>query len=149
MQKWLRRIRGAFGMGLAWAFGGAMVGGFFELVDNVLPGALPFVSRVDMWPQTLAIPGFLGGLIFSIVLAIAVRHRRFSELSLSRFAAWGALAGALLGGWALAAGAPLLFLGITTVASAAFAAGSLTLAKVAEHRALLNAPPRARELSAE
>lgn len=139
MKRWLRRIRGAFGMGLAWAVAGAVVGGFFEAVDNVLPGALPFVSRVDMWPQTLAIPGFLGGVVFSVVLAIAGSRRRFGELSLPRFAAWGAVAGLLLGGLAMAAGAPILFLGIMTVASVITASGSLALARMAEKRELLDA----------
>jgi hypothetical protein len=139
MKRWLRRIRGAFGMGLAWALAGVAVGGFFEAVDNVLPGALPFISRVDMWPQTLAIPGFLGGVVFSAVLAIAGSHRRFGELSLPRFAAWGAVAGLLLGGLAVAVGAPAFFIGITTFGSAIIASGSLALARMAEKRELLNA----------
>jgi len=134
---WLRRIRAAFGMGLAWAAAGAVVGGLFEAIDNVLPGALPFIARVDMWPQTLAIPGFLGGVVFSGVLAIAGSHRRFGELSPLRFAAWGAVAGLLLGGLALAAGAPAFFIAITTLWSALAAAGSLALASMAEKRELL------------
>lgn len=139
MKRWLRRIRGAFGMGLAWAIGGALVGGLFELIDNILPGALPWISRVDMWPQTLAIPGFVGGVVFSVVLGIVGSHRRFSELSLPRFAAWGAVAGLLLGGLAMALGAPAVFLGVTTLGSAIAASGSLALARMAENRELLKA----------
>jgi hypothetical protein len=44
----------------------------------------------------LAVPGFVGGACFSVVLGIAGRRRRFEDLSLSRFAAWGALGGLLL-----------------------------------------------------
>ena len=137
----LRRIRGVVGMGLIWAVGGMMVGGAFELIDNVLPGALPFIQRVDMWPQTLAIPGFLGGLAFGVVLAIVGSRRRFDELSFAAFTAWGAVAGLLLGGIAVALGirAPLLAVAITTVGSAVLAAGSLALARVAQHRELLAA----------
>lgn len=137
MRSSLRRIRGALGMGLVWAVGGALVGGLIELIDNVLPGALPWISRVDMWPQTLAIPGFLGGVVFAAVLGIAGGRRRFGELSFARFAAWGALAGLLLGGVAMAVGAPAFFLGITTLASAVAASGSLALARMAEKRASL------------
>lgn len=139
MSRWLRRIRGAFGMGLAWAIGGALVGGVFELIDNILPGALPWISRVDMWPQTLAIPGFVGGVIFSVVLGVVGSRRRFGDLSLPRFAAWGAVAGVLLGGLTMSLGAPPIFLGIMTVGSAIAASGSLALARVADNRELLNA----------
>jgi hypothetical protein len=138
MKRWLRRVRGVLGMGLAWAVGGMLVGGLFELIDNVLPGALPFISRVDMWPQTLAIPFFLAGVIFSVVLAVVASRRRFGELSLPRFAAWGAAAGLVLGGIAVSMGAPVLFLGILTLASAIAASGSLVLARLAEKRELLN-----------
>ncbi len=43
-----------------------------------------------------AVPGFVGGALFSLVLGVAGRHRRFEELSLPRFAAWGAVGGVLL-----------------------------------------------------
>jgi O-antigen/teichoic acid export membrane protein len=139
MKKWLRRARGVVGMSLAWAIAGALVGGLFEAIDNVLPGALPFISRVDMWPQTLAIPGFLGGAVFAVVLGIAASRRRFDELSLSQFAAWGAVAGLLLGGLGVSLGAPAFLVGITTVWGAVAASGSLVLGRMAERRELLDA----------
>ena len=139
MRQWRRRIRGAVGMGLIWAAGGAGVGGLIELLDNVLPGGLAMASAVDMWPQTLAIPGFLGGAVFAVVLGIAGGRHRFDELSLPRFAAWGAVAGLLLGGLGMAAGAPAIFLGITTLGSALAASGSLALARMAEGRRVLAA----------
>jgi hypothetical protein len=128
-------------MGLIWAVGGMGVGGLIELLDNVLPGGLAMASAVDMWPQTLAIPGFLCGVVFGVVLAVVGSRRRFDELSLSRFTAWGALAGLLLGGLAVALGirAPVLAVALTTVGSAIAAAGSLTLARFGERRELLAA----------
>ena len=126
-------------MGLIWAVGGLCVGGVIELLDNILPGGLPMASAVDMWPQTLAIPGFLGGVVFAAVLGIVGARRRFDDLSLPRFAIWGAAAGLLLGGLALALGAPLVFIGITTLGSAVAAAGSLALARMADKRPLLDA----------
>src|SRR4030095_359325 len=96
MQQRLRRIGGAIGMGLTWAIGWAVVGG------AVMEGLVdPHGKILDMWPQTLAIPGFLGGVVFSMVLWIAARRRRFDELSLSRFSALGAMAGLLLGVFAV------------------------------------------------
>jgi hypothetical protein len=46
----------------------------------------------------------------------------------------------------MAAGAPILFLGITTVASVITASGSLALARMAEKRELLNAGEKVAEL---
>ena len=134
--QWGRRIRGTIVMGLLWAAGGAGIGGVIELIDNVRPGTLSFTARVDMWPQTLAIPGFLGGLLFATVLMIAGRQYRFDQLSMPRFTAWGAVAGLALGGLAMTIGAPLTFVGITTLAGALAAAGSLQLARRATTPAL-------------
>lgn len=134
MRTWLRRIRGAAGLCLLWAGAGIGVGGMFELIDNVAPGALPFISRVDMWPQTMAAVFFLGAVVFTTLVGIVERDRRLEELSLPRFAAWGAVAGLLLG---VVLGAPAIFLGITTLGSSLAAAGSLALARAAERRAPL------------
>jgi hypothetical protein len=115
-------------MGLIWAVGGAGVGGVIELLDNVLPGGLAMAGAVDMWPQTLAIPSFMGGLLFGVVLGVAGARRRFHELSLPLFAGWGALAGLLLSTYAVSRGAPGFFLGIAT-AWGAVAAGRLAGAR--------------------
>src|SRR5688500_12579799 len=96
--KWMRRIRGAVGMGLVWAAGWA-VGGLLIGVASLLLPFLPWDSFFEVFDAplpALAIPGFVGGALFSIVLSIAGRRRRFDELSLPVFAAWGALGGLLL-----------------------------------------------------
>lgn len=164
MNRWLRRIRGAVGMGLAWAAGWALFGVLIGATSVLLPG-LPwdaFFEVFDAPLPALAIPGFLGGALFSVVLGIAGRRRRFEELSLPRFAAWGAVGGLLVslvpaamvavglatlsrpdaGLWRLTAtiGVPLALL------SAASAAGSLMLARKAEARASLGGGPDAAEL---
>ena len=98
MKKWLTRIRGAVGMGLVWAAEWAVAGLAIGVASLLLPG-LPwhwFFEIFDAPLPALAIPGFFGGIFFSIVLGIAGRHRRFHELSLPVFAAWGALGGLLL-----------------------------------------------------
>jgi hypothetical protein len=141
--KWLKRLRGALGMGITWALAWAIVGG--AIMEGIVD---PNGRILDMWPQTLAIPGFLSGVLFSVVLGLTEGRRRFEELSLSRFARWGAVAGAVLGGVALAAGAlpalPLVLrlavlFGPTTLLGAASASGTFVLAKKAAGRQLLAA----------
>ena len=98
MKSWMRRIRGVVGMGLTWAFGWAVAGVLIGVSSLLLPG-LPwdaFFEVFDAPLPALAVPGFFAGVFFSAVLGIAGRRRRFSELSLPRVAAWGALGGVLL-----------------------------------------------------
>jgi hypothetical protein len=138
-------------MALLWAVVWAIVGG------GVMEGIVDRDGAIlDMWPQTLALVGFAGGALFAVVLGIAARRRRFDELSLPGFVAWGLAAGLLLGGALLATGAPLFVLALTTLLSAGAAGGSLLLARRAEDRELLAAgadvsragltEPEAREL---
>lgn len=150
MRQWIRRLRGAIGMGVTWAIGWAVVGLAIGVTSRLTP-FLPWERFFDVFDAplpALAVPGFVGGTIFSLVLGVAARHRRFDELSLSRFAGWGALGGLLLGfvpsllmsvglasgfgnTWALALtiAPPLMVL------SAGSAAGTLALARRAERQA--------------
>ncbi len=138
MKKWLRRIRGAVGMGLTWAvpwFGvGAVIGlVFFGDRFNVefLGNALFF-----------AVSGFFVGAIFSTVLGIAEGRRRFDEMSLPRFAGLGAVGGLLMsvlflgteGQFTLVG---MLVTGVVMLMGAGSAAGSLALARRADDRELL------------
>jgi hypothetical protein len=127
MSKWLRRVRGAIGMGLCWGLGWAVVGGGImeAFVD-------PHGKILDMWPQTLGIVGFFGGVAFSAVLGIVAARRRFDELSLSQFAVWGAAGGLLLGGLGVLTGGPLIVIAITTLGSAIAAPASLMVARKAQ-----------------
>lgn len=137
MKGWLRRIRGALGMGLVWAGGGAFIGGMIELALNIFP-SLP-LHFIDMWPQTLAIPGFLGGVVFSFVLRVVARRRRLDELSLPGMAAWGAAGGVLLGALVTALGmTPLAFIPAILL-SAVGASLTLAFARMADRQDLLEA----------
>ena len=134
MKKWLRRIRGAAGMGLIWAVAWAIVGGgvMEAFVD-------PHGAILDMWPQTLGIAGFLGGAAFSILFGIAARRRSFEELSLVRFGALGAVAGVVVGAFLMTTGAPAMIIAPAALLCAGSASGSLALARRAKERELLDA----------
>ena len=98
MRKWLERVRGALGMGITWAVGWALFGVLIGVASLILPG-LPWHYFFDVFDAplpALAVPGFFGGVLFSTVLGVAGRRRRFDELSLPGVAAWGALGGMLL-----------------------------------------------------
>ena len=98
MRKLLRRARGAVGMGLTWAAGWAVAGILIGVMSRLTP-SLPWDAFFDVFDAplpALAVPGFVGGVLFSLVLGIAGRRRRFDELSVAKFAAWGAVGGVLL-----------------------------------------------------
>jgi hypothetical protein len=65
---------------------------------GVLTGYImdPSDTLDEPWPALGAYPGFLCGLVFAVVLAIAGRQRRLGELSPSRAGSWGALSGLLV-----------------------------------------------------
>lgn len=141
MKKWLRRIRGALGMGLSWFVVWFGVGMVIELIQELVPGWNGAI--VDIWPAALGYPAFFGGVIFSGVLGIAGARRRFDELSVPRFAGWGALGGALLMTPFLVITGPapdmLVATGVVTLLCSSSAAGSLALARRAEEGDLLEA----------
>lgn len=96
--KLLARTRGALGMGFTWAFGWAAAGMLIGVASIVAPGRMwnAFFQVFDAPLPALAIPGFVGGTIFSVVLSVVARRRPFGQLSLVHFALWGAVGGALL-----------------------------------------------------
>ncbi len=143
MKKWLKRIRGALGVGLTWAVGWTIVGILMVIIADRLGLN---TNVVDIWIPVFAYPGFIGGVTFSAVLGIAGRRRRLDEMSLPQFAGWGALGGLLVGGFIATMGTVAGFPGwglvigsSVTLLCAGSAAGSLALARRAEERALLAA----------
>ena len=90
-REWLRRIRDAVLMGLAWAAVWAPVAVLVGLIVD------PDESMDEMWPAIGAYPGFLCGAVFYTALGVTRGRLRFDELSLSRVGAWGAASGLLVG----------------------------------------------------
>jgi hypothetical protein len=133
MQKWLGRIRGAIGMGLTWGAAWFAAG----LVPRWLFG---FNADVP-FPLVFGVLGFIAGVTFSGLLVLTEGRRTFDQMSLPRFAGWGAMSGFLLSalfaraaslGW----GEVLAIAPAFTLASAVCASGSLALARRAERREL-------------
>ncbi|MBW3553514.1 MAG: hypothetical protein KY466_08390 [Gemmatimonadetes bacterium] len=139
---------GVVAMALVWGFLWALPGGAIEAIDNVAPGAHGFTRQIDMWPQTLGLPGLVGGVLFSVLLLITQGRRGFAELSLRRSGAWGAVAGMLVGAlvvWVVASGLSepwqlAALLGVATLLGAAAGVGSTLLFRyVARRRAAATA----------
>jgi len=135
MRNWTRRIRGAVGIGLTWAAAWFAAGMMLLLVVGVDAADVPF-------PLFFGLLGFLAGASFSGVLGILGGRRRFDQMSLSRFAGWGALGGVLVAGILTLASRPeaeFLVLGpVFGLAGALCAAGTLALAKRAERQQSLD-----------
>ena len=136
MYKWLRRIRGAIGMGVIW-------GAAWSVAGIVLAAATGFKADAP-FPLIFGVLGFIAGVIFSAFLAVTEGHRRFDQMSLPRFAGWGAAGGLLLSavfakaaslGW----GDVLAIAPTFALASAICASASLAVARRAVRRELPDA----------
>lgn len=147
MRRWLQRIRGAVGLGLTWAAGWAPIGAVVGVVLHVvIPGApVSLGTVVALNATTFAVLGFVGGTIFAGILGLTGGQRRFEELRMAGFAAWGAIGGTLLGSVAVmadlwGAGFGLIgagMMGAAALLGAASAAGSLALARSTNDQELL------------
>jgi peptidoglycan/LPS O-acetylase OafA/YrhL len=133
MRKSLRRIRGTLGMGFIWAAALFAVGTVPRWVFGVETDApIPLVFGVF---------GFIAGVTFGALLVLTEGRRRFDQLSMRRFAGWGALGGLLLSAlWANAVSLPwgevLAIAPTFAVACAVCATGSLAVARRAARRDL-------------
>ena len=133
MSRWLRRIRGAIGMGIIWAAAWSVVG----LVPRWVLG----INADVPFPLVFGVLGFVAGVTFSAVLVLAEGRRRFDQMSLPRFAGWGAVGGLLLSalfvrgtsaGW----GETLAIPTTLALACAVCASGTLAVARRAVRREL-------------
>lgn len=96
MAKGFMRIAG---LALAWALIYALPAVPLEGLPNLGVRLPSWAYEVDMWPQTLAIPGFIGGLFFAALLALTGRVRMFERSSLAVLVGLGAVAGLMVGGF--------------------------------------------------
>jgi hypothetical protein len=139
-RKWLRRIRGAIGMGFSWAAAWCAVGFVPRWVLGI-DSDLPF-------PFLFGGLGFIAGVTFSGLLVLTEGRRRFDQMSLPRFAWLGAIGGLLLSalfvrGASLGWGHMLAISTTFALACAASASGSLALARRSVRGELHDNPPAA------
>src|SRR6476660_8034750 len=133
MRKWLQRIRGAIGLGFTW--------GAVWFAAGLVPRWV-FGFNADVpFPLVFGVFGFLAGITFSGLLVLTEGRRRFDQMSLPRFAGWGATSGLLLSalfakaaslGW----GDVLAIAPAFALACAVCASGSLAVARRAVRREL-------------
>lgn len=135
------------GLAVIWAFVYALPAVPLEGLPNLGVRLPAWAYEVDMWPQTLGIPGFIGGVFFGILLAIAGRLGEVEAMSAGRLVAWGAAAGLLVGGLLRLINGPpesvylmLLVVGLATLFGAIAGPGSALVFRYAERR---SAPVRA------
>jgi hypothetical protein len=131
MRNWLRRIRGAIGIGFIWAAAWSAVGAVPRWILGFNPDA-PF-------PIIFGALGFIAGVAFSGLVILMEGRRRFDQISLPRFAGWGALGGLVLSGVfarvaSLGWGDVLMVAPTFALASAVCACGSLALARFRDKR---------------
>jgi hypothetical protein len=125
-------------MGIIWAAAWSAAG----LVPRWVFG---FNADVP-FPLVFGVLGFIAGVTFSGILVLTEGRRRFDQISLPRFATWGALGGLLLSAlFAKAAsldwGDVLAIAPTFALASAVCASGSLALARRAVRRELPDLRP--------
>ena len=137
MRKWLQRIRGAIGLGVTWGAAWFAAG----LVPRWVFG---FNADVP-FPLVFGVFGFLAGITFSGLLVLTEGRRRFDQMSLPRFAGWGAIGGILLSALfvrdaSLSAGEVLAIATTFALTCAVCASGSLAVARRAVRRELPDSP---------
>jgi len=120
-------------MGITWAAALFVVGSLPRWVFGVNTDApIPLVFGVF---------GFIAGVTFSALLMLAEGRRSFDQMSIRRFAGWGAITGLLLSAlWANVVSLPwgevLAIAPVFALACAACASGSLAMARRAVRREL-------------
>lgn len=134
MGAWLRRIRGAIGIGVTWAVAWSAVG--------MVPRWVIGWNADAPFPLIFGVLGFFAGVTFSALLVLTEGRRRLDETSARRFAGWGAVGGVVLS--ALFVRAASLGWGEALVLAPTFAAASAVCASVSFALASRLTPDRAR-----
>ena len=133
MRKWLRRIRGALGMGFTWAAAWSAAGFVPRWVFGV---------NTDLpMPLLFGALGLIAGVTFSGLLVLTEGRRKLDQMSLPRFAVGGAVGGLLLSalfikGASVGWGDVLAITTSLSLACSISASGSLAMARRAVGREL-------------
>jgi hypothetical protein len=131
----LRKIRGILRTAATWAIGWAGIGTAMGLLAGI---HLRFLFQLVLGN---AVAGGIVGGTFAVIVSVAEGRRTLEDLSLKRIALWGGLGSVVLTALPLGFGAPLSILLrpllINGFLGAAFAAGTVAIAKQAPDRELL------------
>lgn len=119
-----KRVLRVLGLAVTWAFIWAIPAFPIEGLSN-LGVDFSFTHAVDMWPQTLGIPGFIGGLFFALLLAVAGRLGDFESMSVGRQSGWGTVAGLAVAGFLMLMSVPESGLTIALVFGIALVSGAV------------------------
>ena len=141
MKKRIGGMKGAIAVVMSWTG----VWGFPAFVIEGLGNLgieLPITYTIDMWPQTLVMPGLLCGLLFFGVLALAAGRRGIEDFPVASLSALGAVIGLVLGGVAVLiltgdAFPTLWVIGATTLLGAAAGAASALVLRYLVRRHVL------------
>lgn len=109
IERWLRRLRGIFGIGTLWGAAGVVVGSVTSVLMNVVNGLPAFGTLLELGLGAGGL-GFVLGSTFASYLALLERRRTVDDLTPLRAAGWGLLAGgtvSLLVGLFFLSGLPL------------------------------------------
>ena len=138
MRAFLRKCRGALGIGLTWGIAWAAIFAALSVVvgildpDSIDPGEGPLrLGGIG------AIFGFVSGVAFGATLALADGRKVLRKLSVGRAALWGAIGTAAFPLFTSVDNSMLIFV---CPIGAALAAGSVAIAKRAELRTAAHVP---------
>lgn len=95
MKTGLAAVGSAIGLVLAWGFIWAIPGFGIELLANL---GVAIGAGVDMWPQTLGMPGLVAGALFCALLAASGHWRTFAASSRALLAGLGLIVGLAMSG---------------------------------------------------
>lgn len=144
-------------MGLTWGVLWSAIGALVAVLPGAMPAGFPIQLEIVVgFAAQFAALGFIGGAAFSVVLWVTEGRRSFDQMSLPRFAVWGAFGGLIMWaargtiGWSVmdflgSVGVPGLNWGyavsggIIVLLGAGSAAGSLALARSVDDPDLLEA----------
>jgi hypothetical protein len=133
MRGFLRKLRGALGIGVTWAIVWAAIFATLSLVVGVID---PDSIDQGEGPLNLGLIGgtfgFISGVAFGVTLALADGRKLLRNLSVGRAALWGAVGTALFPLLTTVSNSMLVFV---CPIGALLAAGSVAIAKRAELRA--------------
>ena len=92
--RWWRRVKSSVTTGLTWALAWGIAGVIISplFATKIRAGSTEYLQSAIICGGVSGWYGFLAGLIFSVVIAVAARRRWLADLSVLKFSGWGVAA---------------------------------------------------------